>query len=188
MVVVARLTRLASRWLLFLTLPMDACVLRWDGPCSSLAWLSSGAGREPLGPSSPPPFAGTARTALPLAACGGTWLHLQPRWCLVLPNPAGPPEPYQPKFLAVRGFPSLRLLEGSSPAYAGLQSALAGEDLPLASSRSSFPSSGFALLGIPTCFSAFLCSQPQGLRCQRVFCPGIALFSMAGCLRYLFDL
>lgn len=131
-------------------------------------------------------------TALPLTACGGTWLCLQPRWCLVPPSPASPLRSYQSKFLAVRGFSSLRLLEGSSPTYAGLQSVLVGEYLHLASSRTCFQPLGFALSGFPKFLFNFFACRCGAYAVSKYFSwdcfSPLTLFSMAGCPCCVFDL
>lgn len=125
---------------------------------------------------------------------GCTWKDLSLSPALMVPGTTQPHEPSQflsAQILGSQGFSIIKAFGGVFSHLRGLQSVLV-EDLPLASSRSCFPSSGFAILGIPMFLLHFLACGHRVYATSEYFSWGcflaVTLFSMAGCLCYIFDL
>lgn len=145
-------------------------------------------------PIGPPHLPLLAAGTMYCSSFGCTWKDLAPSPALMVLGTAQPHQPSQllsAQILGSQGFSVIVAFGRVLSQLPGLQSVLVGEDLPMASSRSCFPSLGFALLGIPMFLLHFLACGCS-VYATSIF-PGTAffaltLFSAAGCLCYIFDL
>lgn len=165
-----------------------------DRPYSSLAWMSSREGKEVCGGQGCPHLPLLVAGTMYCSSFGCTWKDLSLSPALMVPGTTQPHEPSQflsAQILGSQGFSIIKAFGGVLSHLRGLQSVLV-EDLPLASSRSCFPSSGFAILGIPMFLLHFLARGHRVYTTSEYFSWGcflaVTLFSMAGCLCYIFDL